>query len=80
MLEASGQALPESKPVLEVNVDHPLLRRLAAETDEARFATLANIILDHAVLADGAQLESPGDYVRRINEFLLELDSEAAAG
>ena len=48
MLEASGQPLPESKPILEINVDHPLVARLSAETDDARFAGLAHILLDHA--------------------------------
>lgn len=77
MLEASGQALPESKPVLEINLSHPLVARLAAETDEARFAALAGILLDHALLAEGSALEHPADYVRRINRLLLELDSGA---
>jgi molecular chaperone HtpG len=80
MLEASGQALPETRPILEVNVQHPLLERLSAETDEGRFNALSNIILDHALLAEGAQLENPADYVGRMNQLLLELDSARHAG
>ena len=71
MLEASGQELPESKPILEINVEHPLVTRLSEEADEARFAALSNIVLDHALLAEGSQLENPAEYVQRVNEFLL---------
>jgi molecular chaperone HtpG len=80
MLEASGQELPDSKPVLEVNVEHPLLQRLAAEADKNRFAALSEIVLDHALLADGSQLDNPADYVQRMNSLLLELDSSAGSG
>ena len=79
MLEASGQELPSSKPILEVNVDHPLLQRLSAEADDKRFVALSNIVLDHAMLAEGSQLENPGEYVRRMNDLLLELDSNPTA-
>jgi molecular chaperone HtpG len=72
MLEAAGQALPEAKRVLEINVEHPLVKKLSAETDDARFTALANVILDHALLAEGAPLPDPAGYVRRMNELLLE--------
>jgi molecular chaperone HtpG len=75
MLEASGQAIPESKPILEINVSHPLVNRLAAEADDERFGDLSNIVLDHALLAEGSQLEKPADYVQRINKLLLEMES-----
>lgn len=75
MLEASGQSLPESKPILEVNVGHPLLERLSAETDEERFNALSHVLLDHAMLAEGSQIENPAEYVARVNRLLLELDS-----
>jgi molecular chaperone HtpG len=78
MLEASGQQLPATLPVLEINVEHPLLARLSGETDKQRFAALSQIVLDHALLADGAQLENPAEYVQRVNNLLLELDSGAA--
>jgi len=77
MLEASGQELPESKPILEINVEHPLLTRLSKESDKRRFAVLSEIVLDHALLAEGAQLENPAEYVQRVNNLLLELDSGA---
>jgi len=80
MLEATGQTLPETRPVLEVNIDHPLLARLSAETDDERFASLSHIVLDHALLAEGSQLDNPAEYVSRMNRLLLELDSARSAG
>jgi molecular chaperone HtpG len=77
MLEASGQELPESKPILEINVEHPLVTRLSDETDDGRFGALSNIVLDHALLAEGSQLPNPAEYVQRINAFLLDTDAGA---
>ena len=79
MLEASGQSLPETKPILEVNVGHPLVERLSRESDDERFGALSNILLDHALLAEGSQIENPADYVARMNRLLLELDSASGA-
>ena len=76
MLEVSGQELPESKPILEINVSHPLVQRLSAETDGGKFDELSEIVLDHALLAEGAQLDNPADYVRRMNQFLLGLEEK----
>jgi len=75
MLEASGQQLPESKPILEINIEHPLVTRLSAETNDKRFGDLSNIVLDHALLAEGAQLENPADYVQRMNRYLLDIEA-----
>ena len=80
MLEASGQSIPESKPILEVNISHPLLERMAAEVDDGRFGELSKIVLDHALLAEGSQLDDPAEYVKRMNNLLLELDSNVSAG
>ena len=77
MLEASGQQIPESKPILEINVKHPLVGRLAAEADDARFGELSNIVLDHALLAEGTQLENPAAYVHRMNKLLLDIEAGA---
>jgi len=77
MLEASGQTLPESKPVLEINVGHPLVTRLSAESDDTRFGELSQIVLDHALLAEGGQLDNPADYVRRMNQYLLDVEAAA---
>jgi molecular chaperone HtpG len=80
MLEASGQALPETKPILEINADHPLVERLSAETNDERFAELANIVLDHALLAEGTQLDNPAAYVHRMNRLLVEIGAGSGDG
>jgi molecular chaperone HtpG len=79
MLEASGQSLPEKKPILEINVQHPLVQKLSSEPDDGRFADLSNIVLDHALLAEGSQLDNPADYVQRVNRLLLEMDAAISA-
>jgi len=71
MLEASGQLLPETKPTFEVNVEHPLVQRLAAESDDERFGQLSELLLDHSLLAEGTALENPAAYVQRMNQYLL---------
>ena len=71
ILEASGQDLPESKPILEINIDHPLIKHLINEKKDSRFEILSNIILDHALLAEGSQLENPATYVKRVNSYIL---------
>ena len=78
MLEASGQKLPDSKLNFEINVEHPLVQRLSAERDDERFGQLANILLDHALLAEGAQLENPAAYVQRMNSLLLDMGTQEA--
>jgi molecular chaperone HtpG len=73
MMEAAGQPVPESKPHLEVNLDHPLLGRLDKEQDEERFQNIVRILFDQAALADGTSLAEPGEYVKRINQLIVEL-------
>jgi molecular chaperone HtpG len=72
IMEAAGQAVPESKPVFEVNIGHPLVQRLDREADEDRFGELASILFEQACLAEGRQLDDPGAYIRRLNKLLLE--------
>lgn len=79
MLEASGQPVPEAKPILEINIEHPLVSRLSAENDDGRFKELANIVLDHALLAEGSQLDNPAEYVRRMNQLLLDMGTAQSA-
>ena len=69
MLKAAGQAAPESKPILEVNPDHPLLQRLKYE--EAQFNDWSHILFDQALLAEGGTLSDPSSFVKRLNEMLL---------
>ncbi len=73
ILEQAGQALPESKPIFELNPEHPLVTKLDQEPDEDRFADLANILFDQASLAEGGTLDDPAAYVSRLNKLLMEL-------
>lgn len=73
IMEAAGQKVPDSKPIFEINVDHPLVQRLESEKGEERFNELSAVLLDQATLASGEQLDDPGAYVARLNRLLLEL-------
>lgn len=73
IMQASGQAVPESKPIFELNPDHPLIAKLDAEQDEERFGDLISLLFDQASLADGNELEDPARFSRQLNKLLLEL-------
>jgi len=73
IMEAAGQKVPDSKPIFEINVEHPLVQRLENEQGEDRFKELSAVLLDQATLASGEQLQDPGAYVSRLNRLLLEL-------
>ncbi|MBN4053323.1 molecular chaperone HtpG [Haliea sp. AH-315-K21] len=73
IMEAAGQAVPDSKPIFELNLEHPLVTKLDEESDEDRFNELAAILFDQANLAEGGQLDDPGTFIRRLNKLLLDL-------
>lgn len=73
IMEASGQQMPETKPVLEINLEHPLVERMDKESDEDRFGDFAQILFDQAKLGNGETPSDPTAYVQRINKLLLEL-------
>ena len=75
ILEASGQKVPDSKPVFEFNPGHPLIGKLDQETDSGRFDDLSRVLFDQAALAAGDSLKDPAAYVRRLNKLLLELSA-----
>lgn len=68
LLKQAGQQAPASKPILEVNAEHALVKRLEGNP---RFDELAQILFDQALLAEGGQLEDPAAYVRRVNALLI---------
>ena len=70
IMKSAGQSLPQSKAIFEINPDHKLIIRLQAEEDETRFRDLAELLLDQAVLSEGAQLDDPAGFVRRLNQML----------
>lgn len=73
ILEASGQKVPDTKPIFEFNPAHPLIDKLDHEPDEDRFGDFAHILFDQAALSAGDSLKDPAAYVRRLNKLLIEL-------
>lgn len=73
IMEAAGQAVPGSKPTLEINPTHPIVEKLKDEIQEDRFNDLSLIIFEQATLAEGSNLEDPAGYVKRVNQLLLDL-------
>jgi molecular chaperone HtpG len=71
LLREAGQAMPESKPTLEINPAHALVKRVEAEADEAKARDLATLLLEQAEIAAGAQLPDPAAFVQRMNRVLL---------
>lgn len=69
MLKQAGQAVPESKPILEINPQHPLVQKLQGSS---QFDDLANVLFDQAVIAEGGLPDDPAEYVKRINSLLLK--------
>lgn len=73
LLKQAGHEMPDTKPVLEINPTHPLLKRMEAETDDDRFAEWSSILFDQAILAEGGQLEDPAGFVNRLNRLMLAM-------
>ena len=73
MLKAAGQEVGSSKPIFELNPEHPMVARLKDESDDTQFEDWSSILFDQALLAEGGQLEDPASYVKRLNELLLTL-------
>lgn len=71
LLKAAGQTLPQSLPILEINPEHLLVKRLKDEKDEKRFSDWSHLLFDQALLSEGGQLEDPAAFVRRLNDLLL---------
>jgi molecular chaperone HtpG len=72
LMKQAGHEVPASKPILEINPAHPLVKRLESETDNARAQDLALLLLDQAQLLEGVGLENPAAYVRRVNALLTQ--------
>ena len=70
LMKAAGQKVPESKPILELNPQHPLVQRL--QPDDAKLADWAQLLLDQAQLAEGGSLDDPAAFVKRMNAMLLD--------
>lgn len=73
LLKSVGQDIAESRPILEINPQHPLIGKLNLETNASRFTDLAHIIYEQALLAEGGQLSDPAGFVKRMNHLFNEL-------
>ena len=73
MLKAAGQEVPAVEPILEINVNHPIVKKMADEKDKDRFSDWSSIVLDQAMLADGGTLEDPATFVVKLNNLILDL-------
>ncbi len=76
VLKQLGQDAPMPTPIMELNVEHPLVQRLEQEKDKNRYSELAELLYDQALLAEGGQLEDPAGFVHRLNRLMLDM-SEA---
>ncbi len=71
LLKAAGQTLPQSRPILEINPAHPLVKQLKDEKDDKRFSDWSHLLFDQALLSEGGQLDDPAAFVRRLNDLWL---------
>jgi len=78
MLKEAGQNVADTKPVFELNPQHPLVAKLKNEEDEERFDEWTHILFDQALLSEGGQLSDPAMFVTRLNKLLLELSQPGA--
>lgn len=72
ILKQAGHEVPNIEPILEINVDHPLVKRLSNEQDDDKFKDWSHLLFDQAMLSEGGQLEDPVAFVTRMNQLLLE--------
>ena len=73
ILQSAGQAVPDSKRILELNPDHPLVSRLNTESNDAKLKDWSQLLFDQAFLSEGGHLDDPAGFVKRLNEMLLAL-------
>ena len=72
IMEAAGQAVPDNKPILEVNGKHPLVQKLAGEKDDDKAGVLAGLLYDQAALSAGRMLDNPAQFVQELNRMMFE--------
>ena len=73
ILKASGQEIPATKPILEINPEHPILKKIDGEANEDLFADWSQILFDQALLSEGSQLEDPATFVNKLNSLIVTL-------
>ncbi len=73
ILKEAGHAMPSSKPILEINPDHPIVKKLDGEKSKKKFDDWSDILFDQAILAEGGQLEDPASFVTKLNKMLVSI-------
>jgi len=73
ILREAGHELPGTKPILEINPDHPIVKKLRAEKSKKKFADWSSILFDQALLAEGGQLDDPAGFVAKLNDMLVTI-------
>ena len=77
ILKASGQQMmgPGTKPILEINAEHPIVTKIKDEQDEEQLSEWSRILFDQALLSEGGQLDDPAGFVQRFNKLFIEMDA-----
>ena len=73
ILKASGQNIPGSKPILEINADHPIIKKIGTEKDKDLFSDWSHILFDQALLSEGGQLADPVSFVNKLNSMIVSM-------
>ena len=73
LLKAAGQDVPAAKRILELNVEHPMIKFMDDMQDEQQFANWASLLFEQSILAEGGKLDDPAGFVKRMNDVVLEL-------
>jgi molecular chaperone HtpG len=73
LLKSAGQHVPSSQPILEINPQHPIIKRIQSETHDAKFNDWVLVLFDQALLSEGGHLEDPAAFVQRVNEMLVNM-------
>jgi molecular chaperone HtpG len=71
LMKQAGQAVPTSKPTLEINIDHAIFKKLQSEKNDDKFSDWTSLMFDQALLSEGGQLEDPSGFVKRMNRLML---------
>ena len=72
ILQSAGQSIPTSKPIFEINPEHALIKRIHDIQDDAKFERWVNVLFEQAVIAEGGQLDNPAEFVKRMNQLLVD--------
>ena len=73
ILKASGQNIPGSKPILEINPEHPIIKKIDGEKDNDLFTDWSHILFDQALLSEGGQLADPVNFVNKLNAMIVSM-------